>query len=126
MLQTGEPLRYRISVDEGLVANTHYQQHRRSPLCPTSPQIVEQIERSQIGPLHIINEEDKRVTFGQSLTQARHGLKETITSCCLVSFRSRQVRVAIAQFWQQAAEFGQPGIVEQVIGSILPLKAVAQ
>ncbi len=51
---------------------------------PASSGIVQDVERGDIGPVHIIKEQHERFTFGQCLQEAHDGFKQADMCRCFV------------------------------------------
>jgi hypothetical protein len=73
---------------------------------------VQQIERGNVCPLHIVDEEHQRSFVSQYLTKADEGLEHPGPSRGLVARREREVGVAVMELWENAAELSEPDRAE--------------
>src|SRR5947209_2635284 len=87
---------------------------------------MQQVERGSIRPVDIVNEYDQRCMFGQDLPQASDSFKQARPGERFINSWWREVGVTVAYLGQQSAEFGEPGVAEQVVWRVFALKARTQ
>ena len=81
---------------------------------PLPPQVLEEVQGRFVCPLEIIDKDEQRDTCGIRFSQVGQSFKEAGRIEGLVDGWRRQFRVALAQLREQAGEFGQPGIAQQL------------
>ena len=110
----------------GPCAQVEQQQDRRRLFGEAPREVEQQVERRCIRPLHIIEQEHQGTPRGPYLDETSCGLEQAIVSERLIRRRNGQIGIAVAQLGQQAGEFGQPDIAEEIIGGMFLLQLATQ
>src|SRR6266851_3744295 len=87
---------------------------------------MQHVERRGVGPLQIVDEHDQRRSRSQSLTQASDGLKQARLRRCFIMRWKGQIRITLAQFGEELAEFGQPGGSKQIDWRVFACQSTTQ
>src|SRR5258706_4910749 len=80
--QAAQPIGKRDAARQVVRTEGAEQEYREVCGCPASVGILQHIERRRIRPLRIIDEEDDRSTFRQSVPKTRHRLEQAVERTC--------------------------------------------
>ncbi len=73
----------------------------------------------------MLQQQHQRRPAGKDVQQAYHCFEQSHMGRQFISDRDGQIRIAQAQLGQQAREFGQPEILQQVLRRVFHLQSLA-
>jgi hypothetical protein len=87
-------------------------------LLPVCPQVAQQVEGGSIQPVQVIQEQHQRQRSCQRIKEARHRFEQMPLGGQIILGGEWQVGVAYPQLRQQARQFGQPQVLQQVLRGV--------
>jgi hypothetical protein len=93
---------------------------------PVVAQVAQQVQGGPIGPVQVIHEQHQRPRPGERVEEPRYRFEEPPFGGQLILGGGRQIGVAHAQLRQDARQFGQPQVLQQVLRRVFRLQPRAQ